>query len=45
MTKSKYSVSSIVVLSIFVIRLMNGTQFLNSTSVARLRPEIVWLNG
>ena len=29
MTKSKYSASSIVVPSIFVIHLVNGSQFLN----------------
>ena len=34
MVKSKSSASSIVVPSIFVIRLVNGVQFLNSTCVA-----------
>ena len=33
MTKSKFSASSTVVLSIFEIHLVNGTQFLNSTCV------------
>ena len=33
MTKSKSSASSIVVPSIFVIRLLNGAQFLNATCV------------
>ena len=31
MTKSKYSTTSIVFLSIFVIYLVNGAQFLNDT--------------
>ena len=34
MTKSKYSTTSIVFLSIFVIYLVNGVQFLNDTCVA-----------
>ena len=34
MTKSKFSASSIVVSSIFVINLINGAQFLNATCVA-----------
>ena len=34
MTKSKSSVSSTVILTIFVIHLVNGTQFLNATFVA-----------
>ena len=34
MTKSKSSASSIVVLSIFKIHLINGAQFLNNTCVA-----------
>ena len=34
MTKSRSSRSSIVVLSIFVIHLMNGAQFLNAICVA-----------
>ena len=33
MTKSKFSASSVVVPSIFVIRLENGAQFLNATSI------------
>ena len=33
MTKSKFSESSIVVPSIFVIHLVNDVQFLNATSV------------
>ena len=41
MTKSKFSASSIVVSSIFVIYLVNGAQFLNTTSVTILRPAIV----
>ena len=36
MTKSKSSASSIVVLSIFVIHLVNGAQFLNATGVELL---------
>ena len=36
MTESKFSGSSIVVPSIFVMHLMNGAQFLNATSVAKL---------
>ena len=43
MNKSKSSVSSIVVPSIFVMHLVTGAQFLNATSVARLRPVIVIL--
>ena len=34
MTKSKFSASSIVVTSIFVIHLVNGAQFLNATCVS-----------
>ena len=34
MTKSKFSASSIVAPSIFVIHLVNGAQFLNTTCVA-----------
>ena len=34
MTKSKSSASSIVVPSIFVIHLVNGSQYLNDTCVA-----------
>ena len=34
MVKSKFLASSIVVPSIFVIRLVNGVQFLNSTCIA-----------
>ena len=34
MTKSKFSATSIVVSSIFVIHLVNGAQFLNATFVA-----------
>ena len=33
MTKSKFSASSIVISSIFVIHLVNGAQFLNATCV------------
>ena len=33
MTKSKFSTSSIVVSSILVIHLVNGSQFLNDTCV------------
>ena len=40
MTKSKSSASTIVTPSIFVIHLMNCAQYLNATSVARLRPAI-----
>ena len=39
MTKSKFSGSSIVVSLIFVIQLVNGSKFFNTTSVKRLRPE------
>ena len=41
MTKSKFSTSSSVVSSIFVIHLVNGSQFLNATCAARLRPSVV----
>ena len=34
MTKSKFSTSSIVALSIFVIYFVNGAQFLNATCIA-----------
>ena len=34
MTKSKSSASSTVARSVFVIHLVNGTQFLNTTCVA-----------
>ena len=34
MTKSKFSASSIVVLWIFVIHLVSGAQFVNTTCVA-----------
>ena len=34
MTKSKFSASSIVVPSCFVIHLVNGAQFLNATCVS-----------
>ena len=34
MTKSKFSASSIVVTSIFVMHLVNGAQFLNATCVS-----------
>ena len=33
MTKTKFSGSSIVVPSMFVIHLVNGAQFLNATSI------------
>ena len=39
-TKSKSSVSFVVATSIFVIRLTNGAQFSNPTSVAALCPII-----
>ena len=38
MTKSKFSGSSIVVSSIFVIQLVNGSKFFNATSDNRLQP-------
>ena len=41
MTKSETSASPIVILSIFVIHLVKGAQFLNATWVAPLRPKIV----
>ena len=34
MTRSKFSASSIVVSTVFVIHLVNGAQFLNATCVA-----------
>ena len=40
-TKSKFSVSSIVVSSIFVIHLVNGAQFLNATCVAGAAVRVV----
>ena len=36
MTKSTYSALSVVAPSIFVVQLVNGTQFLNATEVAIL---------
>ena len=41
MTKSKSSVSSIVVSSIFVIHLVNGAQFLNATYVAGAATTVI----
>ena len=41
MNKSKVSVSSILVSSIFVIYLESSAQFLNTPSVLRLRPSVV----
>ena len=41
MTNSKSSASSIVVSSIFVIHLVNDTQFLNAIPVARLQPATI----
>ena len=43
MTKSKFSASSIVVSSISVMHLGDGAQFLNATSVAKLKLSIVIL--
>ena len=42
MTKSKFSASSFVVPSIFVIHLINGAQFVNATRAA-IFPVIVIL--
>ena len=36
MNKSKFSASSIVAPSIFVILLVNGTQFVDATEIAKL---------
>ena len=41
MTKSKSSVSSIVVSSIFVIHLVNSAQFLNATCVAGAATTVI----
>ena len=41
MTKSKSSASSIVVPAIFVIHLVNGAQFLNTTCVARAAVTLI----
>ena len=41
MTKSKSSVSSIVVPSIFVIHLVNGAQFLNATYVSQAAVTVI----
>ena len=41
MTKSKFSASSIVVPSIFVIHLVNGAQFLNDNWVARAAATVI----
>ena len=41
MTKSKSSASSVVVPSIFVIHLANGTQFLNATCVAGAATTVI----
>ena len=41
MTKPKSSASSIVVLSIFVIHLVNGAQFLNTIFVARAAAIVI----
>ena len=41
MTKSKSSVSVIVVTSIFVIHLVNGAQFLNVTCVAEAVATVI----
>ena len=44
MAKSKSSASSIVVPSIFVIHLVNGTQFLNDTWAAGASMTIILLH-
>ena len=41
MTKSKFAASSIVPLSIFVIHLVNGAQFLNATFVPRFALTVI----
>ena len=41
MTKSKFSASSIVVLSIFVMHLVNGAQILNATCVAGAAATVI----
>ena len=43
MTKSKFSASSIVVPSIFVMHLANGAQFLNDTCVAGAAATVILL--
>ena len=43
MTKSKFLGSSIVVSSIYVMHLVDGAQFLNATSVAKLQLSIIIL--
>ena len=43
MTKSKFLGSSIVVSSISVMHLVDGAQFLNATSVAKLQLSIIIL--
>ena len=41
MTNCKFSASSIVVSSIFVIHLVKGTQFLNATCVAGAATAVI----
>ena len=41
MTKSKYSASSIIVSSIFVIHLVNGAQILNAICVAGAASTVI----
>ena len=41
MTKSKSSASSIVVPSMFLIQLVNGTQFLNATCVVGAATTVI----
>ena len=40
-TKSKFSASSIVVSSIFVMHLVNGAQFLNATFAAGVAMTVI----
>lgn len=43
MTKSKSSASAIGVPSSFMVHLVSGSQFINATLVAALRPKIIIL--
>ena len=43
MTKSKSSASAIGLLSSFMVHLVSGSQFINATLVAALRPKIIIL--
>ena len=41
MTKSRFSASSIIVSSIFVIHLVNGAQFISTTCVAGVALTVI----